>query len=95
MTCHIGSNTRLEQGAFGGQPKQSFPETNSPSRQQGSTDCIILLLGVPFVIFTLCNAYAFIYRSSMEPSCTMETLTSYLVYPHNGNRTIEWLCLVK
>jgi hypothetical protein len=40
----------------------------------------LLRLGFHFVIFTLCNDCAFLYRSSMEPSCTMNILTSYLVY---------------
>jgi hypothetical protein len=34
-TSHIGSSTGLEQGAFGGEPTQSFPETNSPFLEQG------------------------------------------------------------
>jgi hypothetical protein len=29
MLCHIGPNAEVEQGAAGGQPSQSFEETNS------------------------------------------------------------------
>jgi hypothetical protein len=36
---------------------------------------------------------AFMYLSSMEPSCTMTLLTSYLVTLQK-NKMIEWLCLV-
>jgi hypothetical protein len=35
MSYRIGSNTELEQGAFGGQHWRSFPKTNSPSVEQG------------------------------------------------------------
>jgi hypothetical protein len=35
MSYHIDSNTALKQGAFGGQQLQSFPETNSPSFEEG------------------------------------------------------------
>jgi hypothetical protein len=56
---------------------------------KASTDCIILLLGVRFIIFTLCNACAFTYRSFMEPICTMIILASYLVI-YDGYRMIEW-----
>jgi hypothetical protein len=34
MSCRIGPNTELEQGAAGGQPPQSFEETN-PFPEQG------------------------------------------------------------
>jgi hypothetical protein len=34
-------------------------------------------------------------RSLMETSYITDPLTRYLVYPHDGCRTIEWLCLVK
>jgi hypothetical protein len=56
--------------------------------------CINLLLGDLFVIFTLCNACAFTCRSSMEPSCIMNILPCYLVYPRDGIRLIGWLCFV-
>jgi hypothetical protein len=35
MSCRIGSNTTLEQGAFGGRHSPSFDETNTPSFEQG------------------------------------------------------------
>jgi hypothetical protein len=35
MPCHIGSNTALEQGVFGGQHMTSFTETNPLSFEQG------------------------------------------------------------
>jgi hypothetical protein len=34
MSCHIGPNTELEQGAAGGQPSPSFEEAN-PFPEQG------------------------------------------------------------
>jgi hypothetical protein len=34
MSCHIGPNTEVAQGAVGGQPSQSFEKTN-PFREQG------------------------------------------------------------
>jgi hypothetical protein len=34
MSCRIGPNTELEQGAAGGQPSQSFEEAN-PFHEQG------------------------------------------------------------
>jgi hypothetical protein len=35
MSCHIGPNTEVEQGAVGGQPSQSFEEANFFSFEQG------------------------------------------------------------
>jgi hypothetical protein len=42
MSCRIGPNVELEQGAIGGQPMQSFEEANL-SVEQGKHRCIILL----------------------------------------------------
>jgi hypothetical protein len=42
MSCRIGHNTELEQGATGGQPSRSFEEANI-SLSKESTECIILL----------------------------------------------------
>jgi hypothetical protein len=42
MSCRIGPNAELEQGAIGGQPTQTFEEANL-FVEQGKHRCIILL----------------------------------------------------
>jgi hypothetical protein len=86
MSCCIGPNTELEQGAIGGQPPRSFEEANL-SFEEGKHRCIILLYVSP-IIFTLCLDCAFTYRSQMLTSCIRAfTLQENLVYPYDG---LEW-----
>jgi hypothetical protein len=95
--CDIGGYNIVQKGSsrsFGGQHSRSSWLTFFLCWANASTDCIILLLGVRFIIFTSCNGCAFTYRSSMNPSCTMKILTWIPCFSNNGNRTIEWLCLV-
>jgi hypothetical protein len=94
MSCRIGPNAEVEQGAVRGQPSQSFEEDNI-FFEQGKH-----LMHNPYIGFTLEYLHyvydcAFTCRSLMETSYITDPLTRYLVYPHDGCRTIEWLCLVK
>jgi hypothetical protein len=48
MSCRIGSNVKVEQGAVGRQPLRSFEEANI-SLSKISTECIILLYNIYFM----------------------------------------------
>jgi hypothetical protein len=50
MSCRIGANTELEQGAVGGQLSRSFEETN-PFPEQGKHRCIILVWVLHYNIY--------------------------------------------
>jgi hypothetical protein len=63
MSCRIGPNTELEQGAAGGQLLSSFEETN-PFPEQGKHRMHNPSIGSLYV-----HDCAFTFRSWVEPSC--------------------------
>jgi hypothetical protein len=56
MSCHMGPNAELEQGAIGGQPSQSFKEANL-SVEQGKHRCIILLWVLFYYVLYVMNVH--------------------------------------
>jgi uncharacterized membrane protein YbaN (DUF454 family) len=80
MSCRIGPNTELEQGAVGGQSSQNFEETNS-FPEQGKHGCILL----PYVSLNIYFMYMIVHlRTGVGWNLVALGLFSiqrYLVYP--------------
>jgi hypothetical protein len=84
MLCRIGPNTKLEQGAPGGQPSSSFEETN-PFPEQGMHHMHNPSIGslynnyFMYMIVHLCSGVGWnLAALGLFP------LHEYLVYPHDG-----------
>jgi hypothetical protein len=84
MSCRIGPNTGLEQGAARGQPSQSFEETNffpEQGKQRMQNPSIDSLYNTYFM-------YMIVHlRSGVGwnlAALGLFPLHEYLVYPHDG-----------
>jgi hypothetical protein len=72
MSCHIGPNTEVEQGAIGGQPSQSFEEANFFSFEQVKHRMHNPCIGFTLKYLLHVHACAFTYMSLVETSCIMD-----------------------
>ena len=94
MSCRIGANTELEQGAVGGQPSRSFEETN-PFPEQGKHRMHNPCLG-----FSLYNIYFMFMIVHLRVGVLWNLvalgtpLQEYLVYPYERIVNDSMLCLV-
>jgi hypothetical protein len=84
MSCRIGPNTKLEQGAAGEQPSSSFEETN-PFPEQGKHRMHNPSIGSLYNIYFM---YMIVHlHSGVGWNLTalgLFPLHVYLVYPHDG-----------
>jgi hypothetical protein len=61
---------------------------------KASTECIILLLVLLYNIYFMLMIVHLRVGVGWKLVALRTPLQEYLVYPHDGFRTIEWLCLV-
>jgi hypothetical protein len=84
MSCHIGPNTELEQGAAGRQPSSSFEETN-PFLEQDKHRMHNPSIGSLYNIYFM---YMIMHlRAGVRwnlAALGLFSLHEYLVYPHDG-----------
>jgi hypothetical protein len=95
MSCHIGPNTELEQGAFGGQPSRSFEEAilfPEQGKHRIHTPSHRVSLYNIYFVFMIVHLRVGVWWKLVA---LWTPLQEYLVYPHDGFRMLEWLCLVK
>ncbi len=94
MSCRIGPNAELERGAAGSQTPSSLEETNCFS-EQGKHRCIILVYVSFYNIYFM---YMIVHlRTGVGWNLValgLFSLTKVPCLPHDGFRTLEWLCLV-
>jgi hypothetical protein len=94
MSCRIGPNTELEQGAFGGQHSRRFEEAHF-FPEQGKHR--LLNPSHRFLLYNIYFMFMIVYLrvGVLWKLVALRTLLQvYLVYPYGRNRTIVWLCLV-
>jgi hypothetical protein len=94
MSYHKGPNTELEHGTVGGQPSQSFEEAN-PFPEQGKHRMYNPSVGSLYnIYFMYMIVHLCVGVGWNLAALGLFPLHEYPVYPHDGCRTLEWLCLV-